>query len=64
MWEYCTLFKLDLDENPGMLEDGDRMRIEDYKTLMDFYFRNKLLIIKLVTKKPLWKFSAILSTEI
>ena len=41
MWEYCTLFELDLDENSGMLDDGDRMRIEDYKTLMDFsYFVN------------------------
>ena len=31
MWEYCTLSKLDLDENPGILDDGDKMRIEDYK---------------------------------
>ena len=43
MWEYCTLSKLDLDENPGMLDDGDRMQIEDYKMLMDFYLRNKTL---------------------
>ena len=43
MWEYCTLSKLDLDENPGMLDDGDRMRIEHYKSLMDFYLRNKTL---------------------
>ena len=37
VWEYCTLSKLHLDENSGMLDDGDRMQIEDYKTLMDFY---------------------------
>ena len=43
MWEYCTLSKLDLDENPGILDDGDKMRIEDYKMLMDFYLKNKTL---------------------
>ena len=26
-----------------MLDDRDRMRIKDYKTLMDFYLRNKTL---------------------
>ena len=43
MWEYCCLSKLDLDENPGILDDGDRMRIEDFKMLMDFYLKNKTL---------------------
>ena len=27
MWEYCTLSKLDLHENPGILDEGDKMRI-------------------------------------
>ena len=31
LWEYCTLSKLDLDENPGILDEGDKMRIADYK---------------------------------
>ena len=31
MWEYCSLSKLDLDETPGMLDEGDKMRIEDFK---------------------------------
>ena len=43
MWEYCCLSKLDLDENPGILDDGDRMSIEDFKMLMDFYLKIKLL---------------------
>ena len=40
MWEYCCLSKFDLDENPGILDDGDRMRMEDFKTLLDFYLRH------------------------
>ena len=43
MWEYCCLSKFDLDENPGMLDDGDRMRMEDFKTLFDFYLRHNTL---------------------
>ena len=43
MWEYCTLSKFDLDENPGILDDGDKMRIEDYQQLMDFYLKYKTL---------------------
>ena len=43
LWEYCTLSKLDLDENPGILDEGDKMRIADYKGQMDFYLRNKTL---------------------
>ena len=43
MWEYCCLSKFDLDENPGMLDDGDRMRMEDFKTLLDFYLRHNTL---------------------
>jgi len=43
MWEYCCLFKFDLDENPGMLDDGARMRMEDFKTLFDFYLRHNTL---------------------
>ena len=41
LWEYCTLSKFDLDENPGILDGGDKMRIADYKELMDFYLTNK-----------------------
>ena len=43
MWEYCCLSKLDLDENPGMLDDGDKMRMEDFKMLFDFYLRHNTL---------------------
>ena len=43
MWEYCCLPKLDLDENPGMLDDGDKMRMEDFKMLFDFYLRHNTL---------------------
>ena len=43
MWEYCTLSKFDMDENPGILDEGDKMRMEDSKMLMDFYLRNKTL---------------------
>ena len=43
VWEYCVLAKIDLDENPGILDDGDRMRLEDFKTLMDFYLRHNTL---------------------
>ena len=39
VWEYCVLAKIDLDENPGILDDGDRMRLEDFKMLMDFYLK-------------------------
>ena len=46
MWEYCCLSKLDLDENPGILDEGDRMRIEDFKTLNDFYLKNKTLKVR------------------
>ena len=46
MWEYCTLSKLDLDENPVILDDGDKMRIEDYKDLMDFYLKHKTLKVR------------------
>ena len=43
IWEYCFLSKIDLDENPGILNEGDRMRIEDFKVLNDFYLKNKTL---------------------
>ena len=43
MWEYCVLAKIDLDENPGILDDGDRMRLEDFKMLMDFYLKYNTL---------------------
>ena len=41
MWEYCVLAKIDLDENPGILDDGDRMRLEDFKTLLGFLFETQ-----------------------
>ena len=40
---YCTLSKLDLEENPGILDDSDKIRFEDYKMLMNFYLKNKTL---------------------
>ena len=27
LWEYCPLSKFDLDENSGILDEGDKMRI-------------------------------------
>ena len=35
--------KFDLDENPGILDDGDKMRMEDFKTLLEFYLRHSTL---------------------
>jgi len=46
IWEYCCLSKIDLDENPGILDEGDRMRIEDFKVLNDFYLKNKTLKVR------------------
>ena len=46
IWEYCCLSKMDLEENPGILDDGDRMRLEDFKALNDFYLRNKTLKVR------------------
>ena len=43
MWEYCTLSKLDLDENPGILDEGDKMRIKNYREQIDFYLKHKTL---------------------
>ena len=43
LWEYCTLSKFDLDENPGILDEGDKMRLADYKELMDFYLKHKTM---------------------
>ena len=43
MWEYCVHAKFDLDENPGILDDGDKMRMEDFKTLLEFYLRHSTL---------------------
>ena len=43
MWEYCTLSKIDMDENPGILDDSDRMRIEDFNSLMNFYLKTSTL---------------------
>ena len=43
MWEYCTLSKIDLDENPSILDESDRMRIEDFNILMDFYQKTSTL---------------------
>ena len=48
MREYCCLSKLDLDENPGMLDDGDKMRMEDFKMLFDFYLRHNTLKVSVI----------------
>ena len=29
MWEYCSVSKADIDLSPGLLDDGDIMRLED-----------------------------------
>ena len=43
MWEYCTRSKLDLDENPGILDASDNMRIADFNSLMNFYLKTSTL---------------------
>ena len=43
LWEYCTLSKFDLDENPGILDEGDKMRLADYKELMGFYLQHETM---------------------
>ena len=35
MWEYSTLSKIDLEISPGLLDEGDKMRIEDFNSLME-----------------------------
>ena len=32
MCEYCTLSKIDMDESPGILDEGDNMRLNDFKS--------------------------------
>ena len=32
-----------MDENPGILDDSDRMRIEDFNSLMNFYLKTSTL---------------------
>ena len=43
MWEYCTLSKTDMDENPGLLDEEDKMRLDHLKSLMEFYLQHKTL---------------------
>ena len=43
MWEYCTPSKLDMDETPAQLDEGDKMRLDDCNTSMGFYLQFKTL---------------------
>ena len=43
MWEYCSVSKADIELSPGILDDGDLMRLEDFNLLMNFYNSNKTL---------------------
>ena len=43
MWEYCSVSKVDIELSPGLLDDGDIMRLEDFNMLMEFYNNNKTL---------------------
>ena len=43
MWEYCTLSKIDLEISPGLLDEGDKMRIEDFNSLMEFFLAHSTL---------------------
>ena len=43
MWEYCSVSKADIDLSPGLLDDGDIMRLDDFNMLMEFYNNNKTL---------------------
>ena len=36
MWEYYSGSKADIDLSPGLLDDGDIMRLEDFNMLMEF----------------------------
>ena len=37
MWEYCSLSKIDMDIRPGLQDEGDRMRVEEFTSLMEFF---------------------------
>ena len=43
VWEYCMLSKIDIEVSPGLLDEGDTMRIEDFNSLMDFYLIHNTL---------------------
>ena len=43
MWEYCTLLKIDMEETLGQLDEGEKMRLDDFKMLMGFYLQHKTL---------------------
>ena len=43
MWEYCSLSNMDMDISPGLQDEGDRMRIEDFTSLMDFFLSHSTL---------------------
>ena len=43
MWEYCTLSKIDLEISPGLLDERDKMRIEDCNSLMEFFLAHSTL---------------------
>ena len=43
MREYCTLSKIDLEISPGLLDEGDKMRIEDFNSLMEFVLTHSTL---------------------
>ena len=34
-----------MDENPGILDESDRMKIEDFNSLMNFYLKTSTLTV-------------------
>ena len=43
IWEYCSLSKIDMDISPGLQDEGDRMRVEDFTSLMEFFLIHNTL---------------------
>ena len=41
MWEYCILAKFDLDENPGILDDGDKNADGRFQNITGFLFETQ-----------------------
>ena len=65
IWKSCgnsVLSKIDMDENPGILDDSDRMRIEDFNSLMKTSIWRQAHL-KLWMKKLLWNSLHTLWTE-
>ena len=43
MREDCSLSKIDMDISPGLQDEGDKMKIEDFSSLLDFFLLHRTL---------------------